>query len=96
MKIPTLQEWWVEPAKGTEYRAPEIAVPAVKGRVYGSDTFNDGDLIRTSGVSGVDGRIIETERGTKYRLGRVSRKYRAWLKAEGLEYDSAQPFRVIP
>jgi len=65
----------------------------LSGRVSGhpSDCHHDGKRVDTSRVATVDGRTIMTSSGTVYRLGRVSAKYRRWLRAHGIPYDPKCP-----
>jgi hypothetical protein len=73
--------------------APEQSYHVLAGEVYGHPKKADGSLVKTSAIEKIDGRIITTESGSVYRLGRISRKYRRWLRKEGIEYDRKNPIK---
>lgn len=68
------------------YQAPEMIKGRLIGRIYGSDKFEDGELITTSTLKKIDVRngIAETQ-NIKYMLGRPSKSWVEWLKENGFE-----------
>jgi len=57
--MPTLKRWYVVPQSGGFL---------VGGEVYGHDSFEDGDPIKTSLVASRRRRLITTRTGTRYIL----------------------------
>lgn len=64
------------------------------GRVRGDPRRCDGTRVTTTRVVETHGRMVTTKSGTCYKLGRVSRKYRCWLRARGIAYDPRAPVRL--
>jgi hypothetical protein len=90
-----LQDWFVRFLHLDDvYVAPECRHAVLAGEVYGHPRFPDGYPVKTSAVEKVEGRLITTRGGTVYRLGRISKKYRAWLKKEGRVYNPRQPITI--
>jgi len=67
------------------YRAPEL------GRDYLCGRLKSGKHVETSYIRKCEGRVVTTSSGSQYRLGRISKKYRAWVKKNGFLYDPKQP-----
>ena len=61
------------------YTASEVRTISLKGEIKGHPTHRDG-YVRTSDIVGVKDRFVFTKTGSVYRLGRISKKYRKWLK----------------
>lgn len=76
------------------YKAPELDYEVLAGEVYGHPRFPDGKGVKTSGIVSVVGRQVTTRGGTTYRLGKVQKEYRAWLKKEGLPYNPRSPISI--
>ncbi len=89
----TLHNWSTNLSSADPYKAPEQCSTRLKGNVYGHPKFNDGDLITTSTINKIEGRIITTDSGSVYRLGRPSQKWLHWLKQEGYVYDPKNPVK---
>lgn len=87
-----LQDWSV---RSDPYQAPEARRAWLVGRVFGSASFNDGECIATGAVTEACGRVVTTASGSVYRLGRVCKDYRAWLREQGTEYDPSHPVKVV-
>ena len=71
------------------YSAPELGELCVVGDLRGEDK-----KIRTSPVKGCRGRVVTTQSGTEYRLGRIDPRFRGWLKKAGIVYAQSQPISI--
>lgn len=91
--IPEIRNWPAFRA-GSDFHAPEIRPLCVRGFIYGHATFPDGKTIVTSRIVGVDGPVIRTENGSRYRLGEPHEKCLAWLAESGIPFDAAEPIRM--
>lgn len=49
----------------------------------------------TSRVVSSAGLVVTTETGTEYTLGEIDPEYAAWLAANGIPLDPAQPAKVV-
>jgi hypothetical protein len=90
-----LQDWSFRAYLPTPYHAPELAEQRLTGMVYGHPKFEDGQRVTTSQVKKSEGRTVVTQNNT-YRLGRVSRSYRRWLKQNGIDYNVREPIKSPP
>lgn len=92
----TLQNWSVH-FDGSAYTPPECQRKYLVGDVYNDPRprFHDGKHISTGYIANVVGRDVTTTSGSVYRLGRISPKYRRWLKARGIAYDPKRPIYMI-
>lgn len=87
-----LQNWFVRYRHLDDfYRAPELNYKVLAGDVYRHPRFPDGHPVKTSAIVGVNGRLITTKSGTVYKLGRIQREYRMWLRKEGITYNPRRP-----
>jgi len=94
MSIPILKHWAVRWISDDPYMAPECNSKCVAGTIFGSEKFKDGDKIRTSIIAKVEGRLITTESGSKYRLyGRPHKEYVRWMKEKNIKYDGKNPIK---
>lgn len=79
------------------YRAPEQG-----GGIYLAGTVAPGDdprrpeggPISTSPIVAVEGRIVTTKSGTRYRLGRIKPEFREWMREQGIAWDSREPIKI--
>jgi len=95
MNVPILKRWSIGWIREDPYMAPEMNRTCVYGNIYGSERFNDGELIKTNAIVESKGRIITTESGSQYRLyGRPFKAYVNWMKENGIEYDGKNPVRM--
>ena len=69
-----LDEWYLEYAQTDPYKEPHIVL---KGKVYDSRRFNDGDTIQTSRVVKLSLTQVETLSGSVYILGEPDQEYEA-------------------
>jgi len=91
---PRLEEWVLELA-GDPYQPPEQQVRYLSGKVYGHPKCEDGRSVRTSVVIETNGRLVTTQSGTVYQLGRVDASYRAWAEANFPgNWNDDHPIRV--
>lgn len=78
------------------FTAPELSPIGLSGTVAAG--FHPikpaGGDITTSEVVTTAGRLVTTRSGTVYRLGRVERGFRKWLRELGLRFDRHQPVKV--
>jgi len=91
MALAQLENWVVVYANEDPYGAPEQAGIALKGRVKGHPRKRDGQLVRTSPITTVEGRVVTTQSGTQYRLGEPLPEYRQWLQEHRPEWDPENP-----
>lgn len=92
MSLPRLESW---SAGRDPYKAPEISSLVLHGRVYGHDTFTDGETIITAGVTVVDGRAVTVADGHTFKLGEPARDYVDWMANEGIPFDPENPARIV-
>lgn len=90
---PARRVWHVMAARDP-YTAPELRRVQIVG--VPSSGHNAGHRIITSPIVTARGRVVTTESGSTYELGRASPKYLAWLKEQRIPYDTRQPIRVRP
>lgn len=81
-----LSDWAM---KSDPYKAPEQRA----GYLIGTRE-TDGKTITTSRIVTAIGRIVTTNSGSTYKLGRIHPEYRKWLREQGIAYDARQPIRV--
>lgn len=89
---------WSVIKRGGPYTAPELCFDALQGMIGpGHPKYSEGyeRRILTSRIVSVDGRVITTESGNKYRLMNISRRYREWLHENGRTYFPSQPVRFV-
>lgn len=94
--IPVIHDWSTCSGSDNPYLAPEVAGVAIQGRAFGMPDHKEGGGIRTSRIVTVEGRVVTTRSGSKYRLGRISPEFRKWLREQGREYDPRNPIKVRP
>lgn len=89
MKTPiVINEWGIISDRSvTPYMAPEL----IKQRVIGK--LANGKLITTSCVVEYEGRQFETESGSLYRFGKVSKSYLDFLKTQNIKLNNLCPFK---
>lgn len=78
----TIQRWAI---KADGYAAPEL------GRNYLVGQLPCGRYVDTSYIKSCEGRVVTTQSGSLYRLGRIHSKFRQFLRDEGFEYNPKQP-----
>lgn len=76
------------------FTAPERRPLLVHGDIYGHPTFPDGKSITTSPIIGMDGAVVRTATGSRYRLGAPHEKYLAWCAENGIPFDAVEPIRM--
>jgi hypothetical protein len=89
-----LQDWFVRFDRHDPFAAPEVNPTCLAGTVTGHPRKRDGQRVVTSYIVAAEGRIVTTRSGTRYRLGRIDRAYRRWLRKQGREYNPKQPVTV--
>jgi len=89
-----IENWFVSWEKKDGYTAPEMRRKAIIGQVEDAPPGHDLQIILTARVQ-IDGRIITTSDGDKYELGQPEPGYLEWLCASGIEYDEAQPVKLV-
>jgi hypothetical protein len=79
------------------YRAPEQGGGiGLTGIVAPGDDARHpaGGPMSTSPIVSVEGRIVTTRSGTKYRLGRIKPEFREWMREQGIAWDSREPIKI--
>lgn len=70
--MPILRNWsLLQGGPVSPYKPPEMSEQRLHGRVYGHDSFNDGDEITTTTITKIEilnDEIIVTTRNTSYVL----------------------------
>lgn len=91
----TIRNWSIISNDDNPYLAPELRSISLRGDVYNSGKFKDGCSITTSPVVSANGRTVETEGGSKYRLGAIDKSYRKFLKKIRPNWDWRNPVKVM-
>lgn len=96
-RVVRLECWSVRQGPDAEvyYQAPELIIKQLHGRCYGHPRIADGELVTTSPIVSVFGRMVCTKTGTSYLLGTPDPGYIKWLEANGHPFDPEHPIRVI-
>lgn len=89
-----LLDWIVVHASTDPYCPPELGGIALKGTVKGHPKKRDGQLVRTTRIKKVEGRMVLTDSGTLYRLGEPLPDYRKWAEENHPPFDPENPIRV--
>jgi hypothetical protein len=71
---------WSTTCNFDPYTAPECQAVLLQGNITGHPRFADGEHITTSAIVGIEKREILTRSGTIYKLGRIDRRFRNWLR----------------
>lgn len=89
-----LDFWSVVYDQRNPYIPPEGRALCLKGVIgEGHPHKPPGSRVVTSGIKTIAGRLVTTGSGTVYQLGRVNRKYRAWMKEKQICYDAKNPIK---
>ena len=83
---------WSVVVKGGLYDAPELQTYHLKGEVTGHPLLPDGEHVMTSYIVCCRDRIVTTNSGNSYRLGKISTAYRKALKAIKPDWNWRKPF----
>ena len=90
-----LKNWRIVHPDTDGFMAPEQLIPQLKGQVYNSKKYGPGEMIRTSPIASVDGKVVTTESGTEYTLSEPNEAYVEHCKAQGWHVPTAdEPIRV--
>lgn len=69
---PAIVKEWSLTYSCSKYTAPELRIPQLAGKIFGSDKFRDGADIVTSGIRKIeqyeDSKVIITNSGSRYRI----------------------------
>ena len=76
MGTSTLEQWALT-CDNDPYKAPEAQRTLITGRVYGHPRFVDGSMVSTSPPVSLEGEILITKSGSKYKLGDMNAEYEA-------------------
>lgn len=84
--MPRLEDWSVIFCSVNLYRAPEVCLDFLTGKIYGDPRFEDGMTVTTSTLQILDvkARIAKT-RNTEYQLGEPSDGYKQYCKDNNIE-----------
>lgn len=71
-----IENWSVGPASMDPYKAPELQLPAIYGKVYGHPKREDGSQIKTSYIVDTDAetQTVKTKNSV-YEIGEVDPEY---------------------
>jgi hypothetical protein len=97
MSCAVIQEWAVVSGEFSAYDAPETLCLYIRGKVFNSEKFDDGTVIVTSEILSLkeNGRIVLTSNNVEYRLGKISKEYRKWLKNNHPKWNHKKPINII-
>ena len=70
-----IKNWSVIIKTTNPYQTPELGIQCLMGQVYGHPRFEDGTEVTTSSIAGVEGDLIVTKSGMKYKLDMVNPEY---------------------
>lgn len=94
-----LENWCVRiVGPSSHYQPPELQNLILCGEVYDDmqGRWEDGHEIQTSRIEKVEGRIITTQSGTRYQLGKVSSNYVDWCEEVGVHVPTEEePIKPI-
>lgn len=71
----TLENWSVIHPGAYSNRPPEYRSLHLQGEVSGHDRFKDGTSVITSAITGLEGELVVTRSGSRYKLGDASKRY---------------------
>ncbi len=90
-----IEQWYTAWATDNPYAPPEARGKSIIGLVYGSSKFKDGEQIKTGAIKEATGRVITTTSDEVYELGEPEPGYVEWMKKEGVEFDEAEPVKLV-
>lgn len=96
MHIAKLENWAT--VLTSPWIAPEIQHLHLAGTVYNHsnpERHPDGKEIRTSYIVAAKGRIVKTVSGSVYKLGKINKEFRKFLKRERPNWDWRNPITMI-
>lgn len=85
--------WSAMESTNDPFVAPELKNIRLRGRVFGHPVKKDGDLVKTSYIQGVNGKLVYTM-NTVYELGEVDPEFLKWMKMMGIEFNSDEPIKM--
>jgi len=85
----TIHEWSLK-TENDPWKAPELLRRCISGFVFIDDIPTG---IITSPVVKVHGRLIKTESGSTYLLGRIDPLYKKWMKDNLYKYNHKNPIK---
>ena len=84
--MPRLEDWSVIFCSVNLYRAPEVCLDFLVGKIYGDPRFEDGMTVTTSTLQILDAKArIAKTRNTEYQLGEPSDGYKQYCKDNNIE-----------
>jgi hypothetical protein len=93
----TLENWSCVHS-GDLYLPPEVLSVFLRGKIYGhpnQERFPDGKGICTSAIKDIDGRMVLTNSGSTYILGKVDPEYKKWTEETlGKIWDDENPIKI--
>lgn len=93
--MPKINNWSITSSVIDVFTAPECRTVCLQGNVTGHLRFEDGEHIYSSPIVGVEKREILTESGTIYKLGKIDRRFRNWLRKNRPNWDWRNPITYI-
>lgn len=90
-----INSWKTVASSHNQYRAPETIGLCLFGKVSGHPRFVDGEVVRTSRIESIEGRVVSTVSGSVYRLGTIDPLFRRYLKIHRPLWDWRNPITVL-
>ena len=98
-KIYVLKKWGVISTmkyKDIKYKAPECLLLSLQGYIYNNPNFKDESFVTTSSIMNANGRYIETQSGSIYKLeGEPSESYKKYCKDKNININLENPIRIL-
>lgn len=88
-----LEDWSVSPVH-SDYASPDYTELYLRGTVFDHPDLNDGTLIGTTKIIGVEGNTVRTTGGSVYKLGNPGAGYFQWCEKHKVAVrlkDTKQP-----
>lgn len=86
-----IDDWSVTVVTADPFVAPECQGQALHGKATNHPVLGT-NYIRTSQIVGFKNRTVTTYSGSVYRLGRISRGFRLWLRKNRPNWNWRHPF----
>jgi len=93
-----MNNWAIVSMPLSIYKAPECYMMRLQGDITEHHTIPINKPLHkvfTSPIVEVDGTLITTQSGTKYRLGNIDPDYLQWMIINRITYNKDNPIRMI-
>jgi hypothetical protein len=85
---------WITTKKFDPHIPPDYQIVCLQGYVSGHTRFTDKTFITTSPIVDIKKREILTQSGTIYKLGRIDRRFRYWLRKNRPNWNWRNPITI--